>query len=209
MSFEFLSLDNIQELARQYGYWTVFMGISLENTGIPIPGETMTIVGGFLAGSGELNYWLVLASAISGAVIGDNFGYWIGRIGGWQFLLRLGKFFGIQENQLEDNKKKFRENAARAVFWGRFVTLLRIFAGPLAGITQMPYQQFLLWNFSGAIVWAFTMVNLSFFLGRLVPLPQLVELIAKFGILALGLVIVWILFPIWRENRTRKLETQD
>ena len=209
MSFEFLSLDNIQELARQYGYWTVFMGISLENTGIPIPGETMTIVGGFLAGSGELNYWLVLASAISGAVIGDNFGYWIGRIGGWQFLLRLGKFFGIQENQLEDNKKKFRENAGRAVFLGRFVTLLRIFAGPLAGITQMPYQQFLLWNFSGAIVWAFTMVNLSFFLGRLVPLPQLVELIAKFGVLALGLVIVWILFPIWRENRIRKLETQD
>ena len=209
MTFEFLSLDNIQELARQYGYWAVFMGISLENTGIPIPGETMTIVGGFLAGSGELNYWLVLASAISGAVIGDNFGYWIGRIGGWQFLLRLGKFFGIQENQLEDNKKKFRENAARAVFLGRFVTLLRIFAGPLAGITQMPYQQFLLWNFSGAIVWAFTMVNLSFFLGRLVPLPQLVELIAKFGVLALGLVIVWILFPIWRENRIRKLETQD
>ncbi len=116
MTFEFLSLDNIQELARQYGYWAVFMGISLENTGIPIPGETMTIVGGFLAGSGELNYWLVLASAISGAVIGDNFGYWIGRIGGWQFLLRLGKFFGIQENQLEDNQKKFRENAGRAVF---------------------------------------------------------------------------------------------
>ncbi len=79
MSLELLSLENIEEIAHQYGYWAVFVGITLENTGIPIPGETITIVGGFLAGSGDLNYWLVLVSAITGAVLGDNFGYWLGR----------------------------------------------------------------------------------------------------------------------------------
>ena len=60
---EFLSLETIQALASQYGYLAVFVGILLENLGIPLPGETITIVGGFLAGSGELNYWLVLGSA--------------------------------------------------------------------------------------------------------------------------------------------------
>jgi membrane protein DedA with SNARE-associated domain len=204
MSLELLSLDNIQELASQYGYWAVFIGIALENMGIPIPGETITIVGGFLAGSGELNYWLVLASAIAGAVFGDNLGYWIGRIGGWQFLLQLGRFFKIHEHQLEKARKQFSLNAPRAVFFGRFVTLLRIFAGPMAGIAQMPYSQFLLCNFGGAAVWASIMVTLSFFCGRLIPLHQLVHGITQFGILALLLVVAWATVTYWRESRKLK-----
>jgi len=148
MNLELLSLDNTQEIARQYGYWAVFIGIALENTGIPLPGETITIVGGFLAGNKELNFWGVLLSAIAGAVIGDNFGYWIGKIGGWQFLLQISKLFRIPEDKLELTRDKYSKNAAQAVFWGRFVTLLRIFAGPLAGITNMPYRKFLLYNFA-------------------------------------------------------------
>ena len=200
MSLEFLSLETIQELARQYGYWVVFLGIALENTGIPLPGETITIVGGFLAGSGELRYWLVLASAIAGAVLGDNLGYWVGRIGGWQLVLRVGTFFRIPEPQLEEAKQQFSNNAPRAVFFGRFVALLRIFAGPMAGIAQMPYLQFLVCNFGGATVWASIIVSLSFFLGRVVPLPTLVSWIAQLGIVALILVIVGVVFSVWRSH---------
>ena len=54
MSLEFLSPEMIEELAKQYGYWAIFVGILLENLGLPIPGETVTIVGGFLAGSDQL-----------------------------------------------------------------------------------------------------------------------------------------------------------
>lgn len=72
MSLELIPLDTIQEIARQYGYWAVFGGILLENAGIPIPGETITLAGGFLAGSGELDYWWVLGSALAGAVIGED-----------------------------------------------------------------------------------------------------------------------------------------
>lgn len=86
MSLESISLENIQEFAHQYGYWAIFLGILLENLGLPIPGETVTLVGGFLAGSDELSYWLVLGVAVTGAVIGANCGYWIGKLGGWPFL---------------------------------------------------------------------------------------------------------------------------
>ena len=209
MSGEILSLDNAQEIARHYGYWSVFIGIALENTGIPIPGETITIVGGFLAGSGELDYWLVLASAVSGAVLGDNFGYWIGKIGGWKFLVRLGRFFKIEEHRLEEATTKFSENAPRAVFFGRFVTLLRIFAGPMAGIANMPYPKFLLFNFGGAAVWALIMVTLSFFVGQVVPLPTLVNWIARFGIVFLALVIAWIVVPIWLASRKQTLTAEE
>ena len=64
--------------------------------------------------------------------------------------MRVGKFFNIPIEKLEEAKRYFRDNAAKAVFLGRFVTLLRIFAGPMAGIVQMPYQNFLLCNFGGS-----------------------------------------------------------
>ena len=208
MTPELLSLETLQEIAHQYGYWAIFLGIALENTGVPIPGETITIIGGFLAGSHDLNYWLVLACAISGAVLGDNFGYWIGRWGGWPFLLRFGSFFRIPEKKLVAARNQFSNNAARAVFFGRFVALLRIFAGPMAGIARMPYPQFLLCNLGGATVWAVIMVTLSFFLGRLLPLHQLVAIFARFGIVALGLVLSGIVVSLWWESRKPSLEAE-
>jgi membrane protein DedA with SNARE-associated domain len=193
---EFFSLEQIQELARNYGYWAVFAGIAIENTGIPIPGETITIVGGFLAGSGELKYWLVLVTAIAGAVMGDNCGYWLGRIGGWNLLLKLSRFFRVPDEEVFKAKTKFAENAAQAVFFGRFITLLRIFAGPIAGIVEMPYPKFLFYNFMGATIWGCIIVTLSYFVGRIIPLEQLISIIAQFGLIALLVVIGWIAIPL-------------
>ncbi|WP_413166954.1 DedA family protein [Capilliphycus salinus ALCB114379] len=201
MSFEIVSLETIQEIAHQYGYWAVFLGIALENAGIPLPGETITLVGGFLAGSGELDYWFVLGCAIAGAILGDNCGYWIGRWGGWPFLLGIGKLFRVSEAKLTEVKSQFSRNAAKAVFLGRFVALLRIFAGPLAGIARMPYWKFLLCNAAGAATWASVMVSLSYFVGQVVPLEQLVAWVAQFAIVALVLVVAWIVIPIWWESR--------
>ena len=205
MSLELFTLDTLQEVARLYGYWAVFVGIALENTGIPLPGETIVIVGGFLAGSGELNYGLVLATAIAGAVLGDSFGYWIGRTGGWQLLVKIGRIFRIQEQQLEQAKDRYSENAFQAVFFGRFITILRIFAGPLAGITRMPYKQFLLCNFGGAAVWATTIVSLSYFLGKVVALEQIVSWVAQVGVGALLLVITVVLTPLLWQYGQKKL----
>ena len=204
MSLEFISLEKIQEIAHQYGYWAVFGGILLENLGIPLPGETVTLVGGFLAGSGQLNYWFVLTSAIFGAVIGGTCGYWIGRYTGWPFLLKLGRFLRIPEERLEESKNKFSDNAGKAVFFGRFIALLRILAGLLAGISGMSYGKFFLYNLAGAIVWASVMVTASFFLGRIVSLEQLVALAGQFTLVALLIVIAWIVVPLWLESRQVK-----
>lgn len=204
MSLELVSLETIQEIAHQYGYWAVFGGIALESAGIPLPGETITLVGGFLAGSGELNYWFVLGAAIAGATLGDNFGYWIGKWGGWPFLVKLAGLFRIQESRLVDIKTRFSENAAKAVFFGRFIALLRIFAGPLAGIAQMPYGQFLLCNFAGASLWSSVMVTLSYFVGQIVSLERLMVWVSQFALVAFILLAVWIIVPIWLESRELK-----
>lgn len=210
MSLEFLSLETIQEIAHRFGYLAVFLGILFENLGIPLPGETVTIVGGFLAGSGELNYWILLVDAILGAVLGGICGYWIGRLGGWSMLVRVGSFFRIKEEQLLELKDKFTENASKAVFFGRFVALLRIFASPMAGIAEMPFWKFLWFNFAGATVWASVMVTLAFFVGRIVSLEQLVTWAAQFAFVALIIAIAIIVIPIWLESRkTAQPEQQE
>lgn len=206
---EVVSLEAILELARHYGYWAVFLGISLENAGVPLPGETITLVGGFLAGNGELDYWLVFGCAVGGAIMGDNFGYWIGKWGGWPLLLRIGSLFRISEEQLQQVRSEFKDNAARAVFLGRFIALLRIFAGPLAGIAEMPYGKFLLCNSAGAFIWAGLMVSLAFFVGQLVSLEQLASWVAQFSILALVLLVASLTLPRWLESRKRTLKPGD
>ncbi len=150
---------------------------------------------------------MVLFVAIAGAVTGDNVGYWIGRIGGWKLLLKIARFFRLDEMELNKAKTKFTDNAAKAVFFGRFITLLRIFAGPIAGIVEMPYLKFLFYNFAGATVWASVMVSISYFVGKIIPLPELVHIIAKFGIFALIAVIVWFTVTAWlnTKNKTTSL----
>jgi membrane protein DedA with SNARE-associated domain len=195
MSFDFISLEAIQNLAHTYGYWFIFFGIMLENAGIPLPGETITLVGGFFAGSGELRYALVLACATSGAIIGDNFGYWIGRWGGIKVLEKIGKLFRLSPEDIARAREKFIGNADRAVFFGRFIALLRIFAGPMAGLSGMPYKRFLFFNATGAIAWALTMTGLAYFAGSFIPLDKLVGYMTRFGIFALLAVFIWLSVP--------------
>jgi membrane protein DedA with SNARE-associated domain len=204
MSFDFLSVEAIQAIAQQYGYWAVFFGILLENLGLPIPGETVTLVGGFLAGSGQLNYGIVWADAAMGAAIGGNIGYWIGRTGGWALLTRLGGLLQVKETQLVELKAQFSENAGKAIFFGRFIALLRIFASPMAGIAEVPFGKFILYNTLGAATWASVMVSLAFFAGKVVPIDKLIGYASQFGIGVLLLVVAWFVVPLWLESRKAK-----
>lgn len=198
---ELIPLDLLQDIAREYGYWAVFCGILLENLGIPLPGETVTLIGGFLAGSDELNVWYVLAAATVGAIIGDSGGYLLGYYGGWPLILRIGGWLKISETNLEGVRDKFSQNAGRAVLLGRFVALLRVFAGPLAGITRMPYPKFLLCNSIGALAWASVMVGVSYSLGSLVPLEKLLKWVSQFTGVALAIVLTWVALAWWLESR--------
>lgn len=198
---ELITLETIEALAQEYGYWAVFLGISLENAGIPLPGETITLVGGFLAGSGELSYSGVLGTAIGGAILGDNVGYWLGRWGGWSLLLRLGKLFRIGEDKLESAREQFTNNAGKAVFWGRFIALLRIFAGPMAGMVEMPYAKFLAYNAAGAAVWAGVTVTAAYFCGRLVSLETLMSWASHFTWVVLAAIALVVSITLWLENR--------
>ncbi|MGW6776330.1 DedA family protein, partial [Streptomyces sp. NPDC055037] len=138
-------------------YLLVGVVIGLESLGIPLPGEIVLVSSALLASQhGDINPYILGACATAGAIIGDSIGYAIGRKGGRPLLARLGakfpKHFG--EAQIAMAERSFQKWGMWAVFFGRFVALLRIFAGPLAGVLRMPYWKFLIANVLGGIVWA-------------------------------------------------------
>ncbi|HEY9438231.1 MAG TPA: DedA family protein [Streptomyces sp.] len=138
-------------------YLLVGLVIGLESLGVPLPGEIILVSGALLASqSGEIDPVVLGASASAGAIIGDSVGYAIGRKGGRPLLAWLGSRFPrhFGEAQVGMAERTFEKWGMGAVFLGRFIALLRIFAGPLAGVLRMPYWKFLIANVLGGVIWA-------------------------------------------------------
>lgn len=143
--------------------------VGVESLGIPLPGEIILVSAALLSSHHDLavNPIGVGAAAVIGAVIGDSIGYSIGRRFGMPLFDKLGrkfpKHFGPGHVALAE--KLFTRWGVRAVFFGRFIALLRIFAGPLAGALKMPYPRFLAANVSGGICWAGGTTAVVYFAG--------------------------------------------
>jgi membrane protein DedA with SNARE-associated domain len=143
--------------------------VGMESLGIPLPGEIVLVSAALMSSHHDLavNPVGVGIAAVVGAVVGDSIGYAIGRRFGMPLFDRLGrrfpKHFGPGHVALAE--KLFNRWGVRAVFFGRFIALLRIFAGPLAGALKMHYPRFLAANVSGAICWAGGTTALVYFAG--------------------------------------------
>ncbi|GDX74825.1 hypothetical protein LBMAG40_14820 [Cyanobium sp.] len=188
-------MASLQEVIGRWGYVVIFAAMLLENAGLPLPGETVTLLGGYAAGSGQLNILGVMGAAAGGAVLGDNIGYWVGRRLGWGLILKVGRWLGQSPAQLEKLRDQFLRHAGKSVLLGRFVAVLRVVAGPMAGAVGVPYPKFLLCNVVGATLWATTMVSLAWLGGRWIPVERMVKGVVEFGLGALVLVALIVLLP--------------
>jgi membrane protein DedA with SNARE-associated domain len=138
-------------------YAVVGLVIGLESLGIPLPGEIVLVSAALMSSQhAGINPVVLGACATAGAVVGDSIGYAIGRKGGRPLLAWLGKKFPrhFGEGHIATAERSFEKWGMWAVFFGRFIALLRIFAGPLAGVLHMPYWKFLIANVLGGIAWA-------------------------------------------------------
>lgn len=150
-----LSLDTLNDLVKDYGYWGVGLVIGLESMGLPLPGETVLVLAAIYCGvGGDLAITGVVAAAIAGAVIGDNIGYWIGRRYGYPLVIKHKTLLHLTDGRIKLAQYLFMRHGGAVVFFGRFVALLRIFAAFLAGVNRMNWNRFLLANAAGGILWA-------------------------------------------------------
>jgi membrane protein DedA with SNARE-associated domain len=150
-------------------YVVVGVIIGMESLGIPLPGEIALVSAALLASHHtlDINPVGVAAAAITGAIVGDSIGYSIGRRFGMGLFERLGKRFPkhFGPGHVALAKQLFSRWGVWAVFFGRFIALLRIFAGPLAGALKMRYPHFLAANASGALFWAGGTTAVVYYLG--------------------------------------------
>jgi membrane protein DedA with SNARE-associated domain len=186
----------------RYGLWVIFFGVMLENAGLPVPGETVLLFAGFLAFRGEVHLWRAMITGIVAASIGDSLGYCLGRYGGERFV-RSVRRFRILSRQFDRAQAQFQNYGHWAVFVGRFITGLRIFAGPLAGMFRMPYPRFLFFNFSGATIWGITIVSVGFLFGG--SWDSLIDFIEKFHRITLigGAAVLLVVLGIYFIRRRK------
>ncbi|MFB9237788.1 DedA family protein [Plantactinospora siamensis] len=149
-------------------YLLVGLVIGVESMGVPLPGEIVLVSAALLAAAGVVGPEGVAIAAAAGAIVGDSVGYAAGRRGGRPLLDRLGRRFPrhLGPEQIDRAERLFARWGVWAVFLGRFVALLRILAGPLAGALRVPYRRFLLANAAGGVIWAGGTTYLIYSVGR-------------------------------------------
>lgn len=192
------------DLFGRYGYTVVFLGVMLENAGLPVPGETMLLAGAALAHFKQLSLVWVIATAVAGAVLGDNCGFWVGRRGGRALAVRHGWKVGLTRARLREFDRFFRRHGAKTVFIARFVTGLRVFGAFLAGSSGLPWSTFLFYNATGAVAWATAVGLAGYALGQ--SWQTLERWIGRGGLIALAAVLVAGGWAVLRLRRDRSAD---
>jgi membrane protein DedA with SNARE-associated domain len=192
-------VDILREAIVHYGYWAIAVALLLENTGIPVPGETVLLLASFLAYSEhELQLSSIIIVGTLAATLGDNLGYAVGRRGGRPLLERYRELLCIRPATLERGDRLFAQYGAVAVFFARFVFGLRIVGGPLAGVLRMSWKKFLLFNFLGASLWVTAVATVGYLFGR--HWARLVQDLKRLDI-TVAIVVLLAAFYFWRRGR--------
>ncbi len=172
--------------------------ITAEGVGLPVPGEVVLVTAAALAARGELSLTAVVIGAWAGTVLGGTGGYWIGRTGGNAVLSRFGHYVGVTPERQKRAEAFFDRNGAKTIIIARFIAILRMVAGVLAGVSLMPFALFEACNAIGGALWVATFSALGYVFGK--NLPLLEHYLRRTSLIALAIVIV-IGALVWARQR--------
>ena len=158
-------LNSLAGPLNQYGYWLILALVTLEDFGVPVPGETVIIAAAVLAGHGQLNVVAVGVIAFVAAVTGDNIGFAIGHFGGRAVAVRWGRYVFLTEERLDKAAAFFDRQGGKIIVVARFIEGLRQANGIIAGISGMHWRRFVVYNMLGAALWVGTWVSVGYLAG--------------------------------------------
>jgi membrane protein DedA with SNARE-associated domain len=159
-------LHSLEPALNSYGYLAVAGFVFLEDFGVPVPGETILVVGSIYAGTGRLNIVLVGVLGFVAAVVGDNVGFAIGHFGGRRIVERWGKYVFLTSERLDRAAAFFDRHGGKVIVVARFVEGLRQANGIIAGTTGMHWARFLFFNAIGAALWVAVWTCVGYFSGN-------------------------------------------
>jgi membrane-associated protein len=164
-------MHNLTEFIINAGYVIVFLTIFAESgflLGFFLPGDSLLFTLGIFASQGHLNIWLLLGLCISAAILGDSFGYWMGKYFGPKLFNRQDSFFFKQE-YVTKTAAFFEKYGKKTIIMARFVPIVRTFAPIMAGVGKMNYRVFVFFNIIGGFLWAGGLLSVSYVLGSKIP----------------------------------------
>ncbi len=190
-------MSALLDLFYKYGYYVTFIFLFLENVlflGLILPGDTILVLSGFLAAFNHFKIIYVIPLAAVASILGNIAGYIIGQRGGRPLIERFTGRFPILQDHLSRAESYFETYGASTVFFGRFITGVRVFISPLAGASKMSYPKFFLYTVFAVITWTVSIVLLGYFFGE--NWSFLVKVLKGFGWLLLFLAVLVIFFVI-------------
>ena len=203
----------IEDVGTKLGRWTyLLVGVLafLETgafVGLVAPGETAVLVGGLVAGQGQIDLLVLIAIVWTAAVAGDVTSYTIGRRLGRAWLLRHGDRLKITEERLHQVEKFFEKRGGLTILIGRFIGLVRALAPFIAGTSKMPLRQFLPYDIIGAGAWATTFCVLGYVFWQ--SFDRLTQYVSR-GLFAFGTVVAvgFALYYLVRLRRDAELRAK-
>jgi membrane protein DedA with SNARE-associated domain len=196
-------LHTLEPALNEYGYLAIGGFVLLEDFGVPVPGETILILGAVYAGAGRLDVVLVGLIACLAAILGDNIGFAVGHFGGRPLVERFGRYVLLTAERLDKATGFFERHGGKIVVVARFVEGLRQANGIIAGITRMPWLRFLAFNALGAALWVATWVTIGYVSGSNIDsIYKTATHYDTYFAIAVGALIV--AYVAWRVARHRR-----
>jgi undecaprenyl-diphosphatase len=162
----------LEDISDTLGAWTyLLVGVfAFAETGafvgLVVPGETVMLLGGAVAGQGAIDIYLLIAIAWFAAWAGDTTSFFLGRRLGREFVMRHGPRFGIGHERFEKVEDYFARHGGKTIFVGRFISLVRAFAPFIAGSSGMRYRAFVPYSILGTGLWASAHILIGYFFSR-------------------------------------------
>ena len=173
--------------------------------GLLVPGETVMILGGAVAGQGAINLYLVIAIAWLMAFLGDSTSFFVGRRLGRDFLRRHGPRFGVGHERLDQIDDYFSRHGGKTIFIGRFVGFVRAFAPFVAGSSGMPYRGFVPYSILGTGLWVSSAIVIGYLFSR--SIESVLDYAGK-GAFLLGTLIVVVVGAVYLRRHFRVEENR-
>jgi membrane protein DedA with SNARE-associated domain len=198
-------MDDILHWLSQFGYIGLFAALVFGIAGLPVPDETLLVFFGYLVSRGKMHPALTWLTALSGSMCGITFSYMIGRVLGYRFVHRYGRYVHLTEERLHQIQRWFDRIGHWLLTIGYFLPGIRHFTALVAGMSEMNFRSFALFAYPGAALWVTSFLSLGYFLGdqwEVVFEHLHREMMLVTIILCVIVVAVW----YWKKRRKPKLD---
>ncbi|MGC4377600.1 DedA family protein [Fictibacillus sp. Mic-4] len=154
------------ELIVRFGYIGLFAALALGIIGLPVPDETLLTFAGYNAFLGKLHFSITLLIAFIGAASGISISYLIGYKLGLPFLKKYGPKLHITEKRIARTRRLFKKYGNFLLILGFFIPGVRHLTAYITGIANIGWRRFMLYAYSGALIWSITFISLGYKLGE-------------------------------------------